>query len=51
LGVAVDANRSALADAMTTAEIWVRMIDVLVNRGIRTLDDAVAAQSALTGGL
>lgn len=51
LGVAVDPNHSALSDAMTTAEIWVRLVEVLAQRGIRTLDDAMAAQSALSGGL
>ncbi|MBC7908474.1 MAG: histidine kinase [Rhodospirillaceae bacterium] len=51
LGVAVDIRHSALSDAMTTAEIWVRLTELLASRGIRTLDDAMAAQSALAGGL
>ncbi|MBC7952180.1 MAG: PAS domain-containing protein [Rhodospirillaceae bacterium] len=51
LGVAVDLNHSALSDAMTTAEIWVRLMELLAQRGIHTLDEAVAAQSALSGGL
>lgn len=51
LGVAVDTAHSALSDAMTAAEIWVRLMEMLANRGIRTLDDAMAAQSALIGGL
>ncbi len=51
LGVAVDPGPSALADALTTAEVMVRLLDALAQRGIRTLDDAMAAQANLAGGL
>lgn len=51
LGVAMDPKPSALAHAMTTAEVFTRRLAELEKRGIRTLDDALAAQSTVLGGL
>lgn len=45
LGVTVDSRRSALGDAMATAEILVRQFQLLADRGIVTLDDALAASA------
>lgn len=51
LGVTPDPHPSALGHALTTAEVLARLIPLLAARGVRTLDDAVAAQMALIGGL
>jgi len=40
-------RHSALGDSVTTAEILVKMIDVLEARGIRTLGDALAASDRI----
>lgn len=51
LGVTPDPHPSALGHALTTAEVLARLLPRLAERGIRTLDDAIAAQMALIGGL
>lgn len=51
LWVTPDPHASALGDAMTTAEVLSRLLPRLAERGIHTLDDAIAAQMALLGGL
>ncbi len=43
LGVTVTARHSALGDALTTAEILVRLLTLLRNRGILTLGEALDA--------
>lgn len=47
LGVAVGARHTALGDALTTAEIFVRLLDLLPGQGIVTLRDAVAASERM----
>jgi len=46
LGVEVRGRHSALGDALTTAEIFVRLIALLKKRGVRTLGEALAAVRA-----
>jgi DNA polymerase-3 subunit epsilon len=43
LGVEVRGRHSALGDALTTAEIFVRLIALLKKRGVRTLGEALDA--------
>ncbi len=43
LGIAVRARHSALGDALATAEVFVRLIELLRLRGIETLGEALAA--------
>jgi DNA polymerase-3 subunit epsilon len=43
LGVVVRGRHSALGDALTTAEIYVRLVELLKRRGIVTLGQAVEA--------
>jgi DNA polymerase-3 subunit epsilon len=49
LGVAVRGRHSALGDALTTAEIFVRLIEILRHRGIRTLGEALDASRRARG--
>jgi DNA polymerase-3 subunit epsilon len=43
LGVSVVGRHTALGDSMVTAEIFVRLVELLDQRGVRTLRDAVVA--------
>lgn len=43
LGIAIRARHSALGDALATAEVFVRLIELLRLRGIATLGEALAA--------
>ena len=42
-GIAVQARHSALGDALTTAEIFVRLVELLKKRGVLTLGQAIEA--------
>lgn len=46
-GIEVRGRHTALGDALVTAGVFLRMIDVLEARDIRTLDEALAATKAL----
>ncbi|MDH3910093.1 MAG: exonuclease domain-containing protein [Rhodospirillales bacterium] len=46
-GVEVANRHSALSDAMITAGVFVRMLDLLDSQGIRTLDQAIEASSRI----
>jgi DNA polymerase III subunit epsilon len=43
LGVIVRGRHSALGDALTTAEILIRLLPLLEKRGVQTLGQALAA--------
>lgn len=47
LGVGVGGRHTALGDSLTTAEIFVRLLELLPANGIHTLDDAVGAQERM----
>lgn len=46
-GVGVGGRHTALGDSLTTAEIFVRLLELLPANGIRTLNDAVSAQEKM----
>ncbi len=46
-GVEVSRRHDALGDSMVTAAIFLRMIDLLEQRGVRTLGDALAAEESM----
>lgn len=41
IGVSVIDRHTALGDALTTAEIWLKMMPLLASKGISTLNDAI----------
>lgn len=47
LGVGVGGRHTALGDSLTTAEIFIRLIDLLPGESIHTLDDAITAQERM----
>jgi DNA polymerase-3 subunit epsilon len=47
LGVVVTGRHTALGDAMATAAIWLKLLDLLEARGIRTLGQALKISSRL----
>jgi DNA polymerase-3 subunit epsilon len=49
LGVSIQGRHSALGDALATAEIFVRLLELLNKRGILTLGDALDAARAARG--
>lgn len=49
LGVAVQGRHSALGDALATAEVWARLLELLKKRGIVTLGQALDAARAMRG--
>ena len=46
-GIEVQGRHTALGDALAAAGVFLKMIDVLEARGIRTLDEALAASNAM----
>lgn len=48
-GIEISGRHSALGDAMATAAVLVRMLDLLEARGIVTLAQAIEASSRMTG--
>ncbi|MEX0374495.1 3'-5' exonuclease [Spiribacter pallidus] len=47
LGVGIGGRHTALGDSLTTAEIFIRLLDLLPDESIHTLGDAVAAQERM----
>ncbi|MEO5337771.1 MAG: exonuclease domain-containing protein [Magnetospirillum sp. WYHS-4] len=48
LGIEVEGRHTALGDAMVTAAVFVRLIEMLETRGVKTLRDAVSACNKVT---
>jgi DNA polymerase-3 subunit epsilon len=47
LGIDITGRHTALGDAMMTAAIWVRLLDLLTARGVATFGDAVRISSRM----
>jgi DNA polymerase-3 subunit epsilon len=47
MGVTVEGRHTALGDALITAQIFVRMLDILEARGVRTLNQALVASNKM----
>ena len=47
LGIDIAGRHTALGDAMMTAAVWVRLLDLLVARGVTTFGDAVRISSRM----
>ena len=47
LGIDIAGRHTALGDAMMTAAVWVRLLDLLVARGVGTFGDAVRTSSRM----
>lgn len=47
-GIVIEGRHTALGDALVTAELYVRLVDALVARGVTTLGEAVAFGSGRT---
>ncbi len=47
LGVGVGGRHTALGDSLTTAEIFIRLIELLPGESINTLDEAISAQERM----
>ena len=47
LGIDIAGRHTALGDAMMTAAVWVRLLDLLVARGVGTFGDAVRISSRM----
>ncbi|MDA1090424.1 MAG: exonuclease domain-containing protein [Proteobacteria bacterium] len=48
LGVAIEGRHTALGDSLTTAAVFLRMLEMLETRGIRTLGQAIEASSRIS---
>ena len=49
MGVTVEGRHTALGDACVTAQIFVRMLDILEARGVRSLSQALDASNKMAG--
>jgi DNA polymerase III subunit epsilon len=48
MGVTVEGRHTAMGDALTTAHVFVHMLDILEARGIRSLSQALSAANKMT---
>lgn len=47
LGIEISGRHTAAGDAMVTAAIWVKMVELLEQRGVRTLGEALGASDQM----